>query len=128
MKNHQQIKLPFDDFLEKLLRVLIKYNAIFRNECGKNNCLLFITKYGDVISTSPTHNNIQKLLNKYAKIYALKNINPHALSREFAKSLLEKGANITVISKALGHSNISVTTKYLYLDVEEIADNLRFYL
>ncbi|MES9754451.1 site-specific integrase [Bacillus wiedmannii] len=55
-------------------------------------------------------------------------MNPHALRRGFAKSLLEKGANISVISKALGHSDISVTTKYLYLDVEEIADNLRSYL
>ncbi|WP_429717686.1 tyrosine-type recombinase/integrase [Bacillus rhizoplanae] len=128
MKNHQQIKLPFDDFLKKLLEVLIQHNAVIRREYGKSNSLLFITKYGDVISTSPTHNNIQKRLNKYARMYGLKNINPHALRRGFAKSLLDKGANVAVISKALGHSDISVTTKYLHLDVDEVVNNLRSYL
>lgn len=128
MKNHQQIKLPIDDLLKKLLEVLIKQNAVIRKEYGKENSLLFITKYGDVISTSPTHNNIQKRLNKYSKMYGLKNINPHALRRGFAKSLLDKGASVAVISKALGHSDLSVTTKYLYLDVDEVVNNLRIYL
>jgi integrase/recombinase XerD len=128
MKNHQQIKLPFNDLLKQLLGVLIKQNDVIRKGYGKNNSLVFITKYGDVISTSPTHNNIQKRLNKYSKIYGLKNINPHALRRGFAKSLLDKGANIAVISKALGHSDLSVTTKYLHLDVDEVANNLRSYL
>jgi integrase/recombinase XerD len=128
MKNHQQIKLPFDDLLKKLLEVLLKHNAVIRREYCKKNTLLFITKYGDVISTSPTHNNIQKRLNKYANMYGLNNINPHALRRGFAKSLLNKGANVAIISKALGHSDISVTTKYLYLEVDEVANNLRSYL
>lgn len=128
MKNHQQLKLPFDDLLKKLLMVLIKQNSVIRKEYGKENSLLFITKYGDVVSTSQTHNNIQKWLNKYSKMYGLKNINPHALRRGFAKSLLDKGANVAVISKALGHSDISVTTKYLYLDVDEVANNLRSFL
>lgn len=128
MKNHQQIKLPFDDVLKKLLEVLLKQNAVIRREYGKQNGLVFITKYGDVIATSPTHNNIQKRLNKYSRMYGLKNINPHALRRGFAKSLLDKGANVAVISKALGHSDISVTTKYLHLDVDEVANNLRSYL
>lgn len=128
MKNHQQLKLPFDSYLGKLLDVLIKHNSVIRKEYGKDNNLLFITKYGDIISNSPTHNNIQKRLNKYAKMYSLKNINPHALRRGFAKSLLDKGANVAVISKALGHSDISVTTKYLHLDVDEVLNNLRSYL
>ncbi|MEK4633381.1 site-specific integrase [Bacillus velezensis] len=73
MKNHQQIKLPFDNLLKELLTVLIKQNAAIRKEYGKNNRLVFITKYGDVISTSPTHNNIQKRLNKYSKMYTFTN-------------------------------------------------------
>jgi integrase/recombinase XerD len=128
MKNHQQIKLPFDDFLKKLLEELIKHNTMIRREYGKKNNFLFITKYGDVIATSPTHNNIQKRLNKYSKMYGLKNINPHALRRGFAESLLDKGANVALISKALGHSDISVTTKYLHLGIDEVANNLCSYL
>jgi integrase/recombinase XerD len=128
MKNHQQLKLPFDDFLKKLLLVLIKQNDVIRKGYGKQNRLLFITKYGDPIITSPSHNNIQKRLNKYSKMYGLKNINPHALRRGFAKSLLDKGANVALISKALSHSSISTTTKYLHLDVDEVVSNLRSYL
>lgn len=128
MKNHQQIKLPFDNFLKKLFIVLNAQNEKIRKAYGKSNHLVFITKYGDAITSSPTNNNIKKRLNKYARMYGLKNINPNALRRGFAKSLLEKGAKIAVISKALVHSSIAVTTKYWHLDIDEVADSLRDYL
>jgi site-specific recombinase XerD len=128
MKNHDQLLLPFDDTLDRLLRVLLRQNDAIRREHGVQNNYVFITKQGGVISNSPTHNNIQKRLNKYSKEFGLRNINPHALRRGFAKSLLNKGANIAEISKALGHSNLSVTTQYLHLDKEEVAENLRKYL
>jgi hypothetical protein len=35
---------------------------------------------------------------------------------------------LALISKALGHSNLAVTTQYLDLDVEEVAENLREYI
>jgi site-specific recombinase XerD len=128
MKNHQQLLLPFDHTLHRLLSILTKHNDAIRREYGMSNQYVFITKQGGIISNSPSHNNIQKRLNKYAKSYGLKNINPHALRRGFAKSLLDKGANITDISRALGHSNLAVTSKYLHLDKEEVAENLRKYL
>jgi site-specific recombinase XerD len=128
MKNHQQLLLPFDDALYKMLSVLVKHNDVIRREHGQSNQYVFITMHGGVIATSQSHNNIQKRLNKYAREFGLKNINPHALRRGFAKSLLDKGAKITDISRALGHSNLAVTTQYLHLDKEEIADNLRKFL
>ncbi|MBT2658359.1 site-specific integrase [Bacillus sp. ISL-18] len=128
MKNHDQLLLPFDDTLHRLLTVLVRQNDAIRQEYGVHNNYVFITKQGGVISNSPTHNNIQKRLNKYSKEFGLRNINPHALRRGFAKSLLIKGANIAEISKALGHSNLAVTTQYLHLDKEEVAENLRKYL
>ncbi|MFB7140958.1 tyrosine-type recombinase/integrase [Gottfriedia sp. NPDC056225] len=128
MKNHDQLLLPFDDTLHRLLSVLVRQNDAIRHAYGVQNKYVFITKQGGVISNSPTHNNIQKRLHKYAKEFGLRNINPHALRRGFAKSLLNKGANIAEISKALGHSNLAVTTQYLHLDKEEVAENLRKYL
>lgn len=128
VKNHDQLLLPFDDTLNRLLSVLIKQSDAIRKEYRQNNSYVFITKQGGIIATSQTHNNIQKRLNKYAKEYGLKNINPHALRRGFAKSLLEKGANIAHISKALGHSNLAVTSQYLHLDKEEVVENLRKFL
>lgn len=128
LKNHEQILLPIDETLQRLLSVLLRQNDIIRRERNVRNNLVFITKNGGPIATSPTNNNIQKRLKKYAKLYGLKNINPHALRRGFAKKLLNKGASVAVISKALGHSDISVTSRYLHLDKEEVAESLRQYL
>lgn len=42
--------------------------------------------------------------------------------------ILNKGASVPLISKALGHSDIAVTTQYLDLNVDEVANDLREYL
>lgn len=128
VKNHQQVLLPLSDELTQILGVLMRQNDIIRREHGVKNEYVFITRKGGRIANSPTNNNIQKRLKKYSKMYGLKNINPHALRRGFAKNLLNKGANIAVISKALGHSDIAVTTRYLHLDKEEVAESLRQFL
>ncbi len=36
-----------------------------------------------------------------------------------------RGVNLALISKALEHSSLAVTTQYLDIDVEEVIDNLR---
>ncbi|MCD2337376.1 tyrosine-type recombinase/integrase [Bacillus cereus] len=128
LKNHESIYLPFDDILARVLDALMKQNDIIRKECHVKNDYLFITKSGGRIATSPTNNNITKRLSKHSRDYGLKNINPHALRRGFAKNLLKKGANIALISKALGHSDLAVTTRYLHLDKEEVAESLRNFL
>lgn len=128
LKNHNQIYLPFGDDLTRLLTVLLRQNDMIRRANNVDNDYVFITKFGGRIATSQTHNNIQKRLNKYARQYGFKNISPHALRRGFAKSLLDKGADVAVISKALGHSSLDVTTRYLHLDKHEVADSLRKYL
>ncbi|MCT6809320.1 MAG: site-specific integrase, partial [Staphylococcus epidermidis] len=46
----------------------------------------------------------------------------------YAKNLHDKGASIALISKALGHSDLAVTTQYLDFDIEEVATNLRDFL
>ncbi|POD87679.1 Site-specific recombinase XerD [Bacillus subtilis] len=128
LKSRESLLLPFDDVLTRMLDVLMKQNKAIRCQYQKDNNFVFITKQGGPIATGPSNNNIQKRLNKYAREYGLKNINPHSLRRGFAKSLLDKGARLTDISKALGHSDLSVTTQYLYLDKNEVAENLREFL
>jgi integrase len=128
LKNHKVLKLPIDDELTQLLKILIKQNDKIRKHYGESNSHLFITRKGSSLNTKSTNNAISKQLNKYAKKYNLNNINPHALRRGYAKSLLDKGANLALISKALGHSNLAVTTQYLDIDVDEVAQNLRDFL
>ena len=128
VKNHDSLYLPFDDVLARFLETLMNQNEIVRTEHNVRNDYLFITRYGSPITAGQSHNNIQKQLYRYARRFGLRNINPHALRRGFAKNLLKKGADLTLISKALGHSDLSVTTRYLHLDKEEVAENLRKYL
>lgn len=128
LKNHDQIFLPFDETLARLLAALMRQNESIRKEKRTRNDFMFITQHGNSVLRTPTNNIIQKRLRNYTKTYGLKNINPHALRRGFAKRLLDRGANVAVISKALGHSDLAVTTRYLHLDKEEVVDSLRKYL
>jgi site-specific recombinase XerD len=125
MKNHDGLFLPIDEQLHRLLDTLIRQNTEIKRAYHKTNDLVFITKKGDAMAHGRSTNNLQKRMNVYKREYGLKRINPHALRRGFAKSLLDRGVKLPYISKALGHSDIAVTTKYLYLDKVEVAETLR---
>ncbi|WP_249660883.1 tyrosine-type recombinase/integrase [Lysinibacillus fusiformis] len=129
LKNHKFLKLPLDEELCEMLKMLLKLNEGIRSYYGTDNRNVFITQNGLSMNTSKSSNcAISKQLNKYSKRFGLENINAHAIRRAYAKSLHDKGASIALISKALGHSDLAVTTQYLDLDVEEVAKDLRDYL
>lgn len=129
LKNHKFLKLPIDEEIAEMLKMLIKLNEGIRKHFGTDNRNIFITQNGLQMNTSKSSNcAISKQLNKYAKRFGLENINAHAIRRAYAKKLHDKGASIALISKALGHSDLAVTTQYLDLDVEEVAKDLRDYL
>jgi site-specific recombinase XerD len=128
LKNHKMLQLPIDEQLAHLLSVLINQNKKIRSKYNQSNNFVFITQKGTSLNTKSTNNAISKRLNKYSKEYNLVNINPHAMRRGYAKELLNKGANLALISKALGHSNLAVTTQYLDLDEEEVVTSLRAFL
>lgn len=128
LKNHKLLQLPINENLTQLLQVLMQQNDNIRKKHKQSNNFLFITQQGTMLKSKSNNNTISKQLNKYAHEFGLENINAHAIRRGYAKNLLDKGANIALISKALGHSNLAITTQYLDLDVEEVATSLRDYL
>jgi len=128
MKNHNLLKLPIDDQMADLLKHLIKQNEIIRKHYKQINSYVFLTSTGKTINGKSPSNSISKQLYKYAKKYGLENISSHAIRRSYAKSLLERGASVAIISKALGHSNLEVTSQYLDISTEEVSDTLRSYL
>lgn len=129
MKNHKFLKLPIDNELISMYKILIDMNNNIRSYYNTKNTNIFITQNGLQMNSSKSSNSaISKQLNKYSKKYGLENINAHSLRRAYAKNLLKKGASVPLISKALGHSDIAVTTQYLDLDVDEVANDLRDYL
>lgn len=129
MKNGRNLRLPLDDQMLELLERLIQQNQIVRKRYREKNDYVFISKSGKTCISETTNNNaISKRLHYYSKKYGLKSITPHKIRRLYSTNLLRKGANISVISKALGHSSLGVTEKYISLSEQEIADELRSYL
>ena len=129
LKNHKFLKLPITQELADMLKMLIQINKGIREYYGTDNSYVFITQNGLPMNSSKSSNSaISKQLCKYSKRFGFENINAHAIRRAYAKNLLEKGASIAIISKALGHSDLSSTACYLDLDVEEVARDLREYL
>lgn len=119
LKNHKFLKLPINQELAELYKVLIRQNDKIRSYYNTEITNIIITQKGLSISNSKTSNNaISKQLNKYSKRFGLDDINVHSIRRLYAKKLLDTGASVAIISKALGHSDLGVTMHYLDLDVE----------
>ena len=47
---------------------------------------------------------------------------PHRWRHSYATSLLRRGADIHVVQRLLGHSNIATTTRYLHLSDADLSD------
>lgn len=128
MKNHDVLRLPIDDELASYFKRLIEQNNIIRKHYKKRNKLIFIGKFGDTLDIGTRPSAITKRLSYYAKKYGLTDINAHAIRRLYAVNLRKKGADVVLISKALSHKSLAVTTRYLGISTEEVVKNLRKFL
>lgn len=75
------------------------------------------------IGTLNTSRNLQRSLDRIIKRTKInKKVTLHTLRHTFGSTLLRKGINIEVISKLMGHANISITyNKYIHAIKEEEA-------
>lgn len=125
IKNGKQLILPLNDNILDFLNILITQNNIITNELGYNTDLIFMTKRGHNLETAFSNNSLGKRLREYSIKWNIPNINAHAIRRGFAKRLLDGGVSVPVISKALGHSSLAVTTKYLNISEVEVINELK---
>lgn len=90
---------------------LEKYINESRGELvGKDEHSLFVSSLGKRF----TRQGLWKVIKKYASLANInKNINPNMIRHSFAIHLLNKGANISVVSKILGNTNLSSLQVYL---------------
>ena len=129
MKGREAMKLPISKSIVINVGMLIDANNRLRKHFGVDNDYIFISSLGTGINDSKSNSSVMsKRLTLYAKEFGLSNINAHAIRRAYAKNLLNAGANIALISKALGHKDLSTTTQYLHLDIDETAKSLRDFL
>lgn len=104
---HQRV-IPLSDitklYLEKYINEARKELILY----GEN--ALFVSSLGQRF----TRQGLWKLIKKHASSVNInKNINPNMLRHSFAIHLLNEGANIAVVSKILGNSNLSSLQSYL---------------
>ena len=66
-----------------------------------------------------TSQAIYNMLYKRAQEAGVKNFSPHDMRRTFISHLLDKGADISTVSKMAGHSNIQTTARYDHHRPEE---------
>jgi site-specific recombinase XerD len=81
-----------------------------RKALGVPNGPMFCTLDGGPVSDRYVRDLLKRL---GAKAAIDKRVHPHGLRHTYANELREAGADIVVISKALGHSSIAVTARYL---------------
>ncbi len=98
-----------------LLDDLCKLKKYYQNFIGFNNDWFI---FGGLYPLSTT--TIERKKNHYCKIANVKQIRIHDFRHSHATFLLSKGVPITVISKRLGHSNLSMTLNvYSHLILED---------
>ena len=125
MKNHRSISLPISSQLSHMLKELCRANKEVRKETGKDEPYIFLTFKGNGLRTKEGSIVFGKRTRVYRDRFGIKNITPHAVRRGFARRLLDGGMNVAMISRALDHSDLKVTTRYLNISNEEVIESLR---
>jgi site-specific recombinase XerD len=69
-----------------------------------------------------SYNAVRYIVFKLAGEITDVHVHPHLFRHSFAISLLRNGVDISVVSKLLGHSNITTTQRYLGLYTEELKE------
>ncbi|WP_459926535.1 tyrosine-type recombinase/integrase [Flavobacterium covae] len=118
-KNYKQRYVPINQYNLKILEEYIyDYRPAFKNY--KNTENLLINYRGKPLQGQSLCNRL-KILEKVSNIRkappleGLGRLTPHILRHSIATHLLEKGANIEIISKFLGHSSLESTQIYTHL-------------
>ncbi len=71
-----------------------------------------INKGGRIIPKRMTSQAVYNVLRKRAEQAGVKPFTPHDMRRTFASTLLDNGADLAVVSKLMGHANITTTARY----------------
>lgn len=125
MKNHRALKLPISEELCEMLSHLIECNEMIKNRNDVETDLVFLTQNGNSISHIQNGNVLTKRISDYKREFGLQNISAHNIRRGFARRLLDNDVSLPIISKALNHSSVEVTSKYLYIDNDEVIDAIK---
>ncbi len=115
-KGSKERIVPIGDFaMEYLLLYMNRVRNVSRFK--NSNCLFINTKTGKPYSRQ----SFFKKIKYYAmKAGITKKVSPHTLRHSFATHLLENGADLIMVQKMLGHTNIETTQIYTQVTTQRI--------
>ncbi len=112
--------IPFGNVAKTALKSYIDIReSILGNT---NNAYLFLNSQGQQLSRQ----GFWKILKVYAREVGIEDINPNIIRHSFASHMIDNGADIGVVQKFLGHTDISTTQLYLthsYQNSREVYTN-----
>ncbi len=114
-KGNKDRKIPINHKLYRILNNYLENIRVTEVETSK----FFTTKYTGKVSNSYVNKCIQDSCNNLGWN---KPISSHIMRHSFATNLLHKGASLVSIQKLLGHSNLSITSKYLHQNMDTLSN------
>lgn len=107
---------------ETLHAILSEYLGVYREKIGKANesQYLFPTQKADKLCTG----TVNHIVNKFFESAGIKQtgISAHILRKRFATSAFQATHDIATVSKLLGHSSPTVTTRYVVIGEDSMRD------
>lgn len=100
---------------ERLRIILKEYISVYFKH---GDVMLFTSSTGRKVSA----NSMQYMLHKFYHKIGLVGASSHSGRRTYATRAIDKGVNIAVLSRLLGHSDISTTMRYVQTNPVQLAD------
>ncbi|MDR1722875.1 MAG: tyrosine recombinase XerC [Tannerella sp.] len=116
-KRNKQRLIPFAGRLKDMIG---HYYNVRAREVGGGCRAFFVRKDGRPITSAIVYYKVKKNL---SGITALGKRSPHVLRHTFATGMLNNDADLSAVSKILGHSSLASTQVYTHVTFEELKHN-----
>lgn len=108
-------------YINNLALAHLQKYLLARKEAGPH---LFYNKKGEPLNPG----GIRYILNEIARRANVENVHPHRFRRTFATGLANRGMDIQVVKRLLGHSDINTTLQYVYTSDESVHNSYQKYI
>ena len=114
-KNRKPLIIPLNTTLINILKEYLRHR-----QHKNNDDYLFCNVYGQQLVKSTCYH----MLYEYNKNRGIQTTGIHRYRHTFAKQWIINGGNVVVLSRLLGHSNLSITQNYINLLVSDMAQEV----
>lgn len=119
-KGNKFRNMPITDSLRKTLLKYIRVRQTYIDEKSLYDCpYLFISSKDGQKMCCNSLSNIYRIKGREEKINGVR-VSPHTFRHTFAKFFLLNGGDVFTLQKLLGHSDISMTRRYVSLNDKDI--------